>query len=70
VPDLLLKLAIVVSEARGSTQEAVLRSISGFSEDRGASSELDRAVRTVLAHHMLPSNGSLQHQVKQALTKI
>lgn len=70
VPELLLQLALVISEERGSTQEAVLRSISGFTEERGASSELDRAAKAILAHHGLPSYVSLQHQVKQALTKI
>lgn len=70
VSELLLQLALVISEERGSTQEAVLRSISGFTEERGASSELDRATKAILAHHGLPSNVSLQHQVKQALTKI
>jgi hypothetical protein len=70
VPELLLQLALVISEERGSTQEAVLRSISGFTEERGVSSELDRAAKAILAHHGLPSNVSLQHQVKQALTKI
>lgn len=70
VPELLLQLAVIISEERGSTQEAVLRSISGFTEERGASSELDRAAKAILAHHGLPSYVSLQHQVKQALTKI
>ena len=70
VSELLLQLAVIISEERGSTQDAVLRSISGFTEERGVSSELDRAAKTILAHHGLPSNGSLQHQIKQALTKI
>ena len=70
VPELLLQLALVISEERGSTQEAVLRSISGFTEERGASSELDRAAKAILAHHGLPSYVSLQHQIKQALRKI
>jgi hypothetical protein len=70
VPMLMRALAEIISEQNEAKTESVLRSISGFSEDRGGSSELDRAVRVILAHHGLPSRQALQQQARQALLRV
>jgi hypothetical protein len=64
---LLYDLASAIAEESGTSRETVLRSISGYSEDRKATPDLDLAARAILRAHGLPSFGSLQHQARQAL---
>ena len=64
---LLYDLAAVIAEASSTSRETVLRSISGYSEDRKATPDLDLAARAILRVHGLPSFGRLQHQARQAL---
>lgn len=64
---LLRALAEAMAAASGTTGDAVLRTISGYSEDRGATPELAKVVRIICAHHHLPQHGSLQQQARRAL---
>jgi hypothetical protein len=65
---LLRDLAEPMAAASGTTGDAVLRTISGYSEDRGATPELAKVVRIICTHHQLPQHGSLQQQARRALT--
>ena len=65
---LLRDLAEAMARNSGTTTHAILSSISGYSEGRGATPDLAKVARVIRAHYRHPQHGSLQQQARRALT--